>query len=416
MEELVSSTHARAANVARASYGRLLALLVANTRDISAAEDALADAFEEALIRWPVVGIPENPEAWLLTVARNRQTDRFRSAAYRTSTPLEGALDRADSIEEIDVDVIGDKRLALMFLCAHPAIDVNIRTPLMLQTVLGFRAEEIARAFAIPTPTMAQRLVRAKHRIRDIGLPFAVPERSEMASRLPDVLEAVYGTYAIDWHGVAGSTQRDSLSWEALYLAETLADLLSSEPETLGLAALICFSLARAPGRLDADGFLIPLLLQDTSRWDETLIARGESYLLRAHHYGKIGRFQLEAAIQSVHCARRTTDMTDWKTLRKLHEALIDCAPTLGAVVSLAVVVTEIEGPTAGLAILDAMDSSHAQRFQPAWATRAHFLTKVGRATEAVMAFNKAISLTTDPVARTYLRRKVSELNEHDGR
>lgn len=410
MEELVSVTNARAASVARASYGRLLALLVANTRDISAAEDALADAFEQALIRWPVAGIPENPEAWLLTVARNRQTDRFRSSAYRTSTPLDVALDRVDSIDEIDVDAIGDKRLALMFVCAHPAVDINIRTPLMLQTVLGFRTEEIARAFAIPTPTMAQRLVRAKRRIRDTGIPFVVPERSEMASRLPDVLEAVYGTYSIDWHGVAGSTERDSLSWEALYLAETLADLLSSEPETLGLAALICFSLARAPGRLDADGLLIPLLLQDTSRWDGTLIARGESYLLRAHHYGKIGRFQLEAAIQSIHCDRRTTSTTDWQILRKLHEALIEYAPTLGAVVSLAVVISEIEGPTTGLTILNAMDSSRAQRFQPAWAARAHLLSKAGFVTEAVLAFNKAISLTTDPVARAYLERKALEL------
>lgn len=414
MEELVSLVHARAANVARASYGRLLALLIAKNRDIPAAEDALADAFERALTTWSVSGIPENPEAWLLTVARNRQIDRQRSMAYRTSVSLDELLNDADLNHAVNVGLIEDKRLALMFVCAHPAIEVNIRTPLMLQTVLGFRTEEIARSLAIPTPALTQRLVRAKRRIRGAGIPFFVPEQSEMAGRLPAVLEAVYGTFAIDWRGVGGATERESLTWEALYLAETLANLLSREPETLGLAALVCFSLARAPARLDVSGSLIPLPLQDVARWNDSLIARGEDHLSRAHQFEKIGRFQIEAAIQAVHCSRKRSGKTDWATLSKLHLALIDCAPTLGAVVSFAVVTGEIEGPSAGLAILDSMDSLKSQRFQPAWAARAYLLEKMGRTQEAVSAFEKAISITTDPVERNYLKKQVSKLGESE--
>ncbi|MGD8169885.1 RNA polymerase sigma factor [Herbiconiux sp. P16] len=450
-----SAARARAELAARASYGRLLAVLAAPTRDIAGAEDALADAFERALRTWPEAGVPDNPEAWLLTVARNRQRDDLGSAARRTSVPLDvldadeppggrveggpgGASFFGASVDPvgvdpagIDLDAVPDKRLELLFVCAHPAIDPAVRTPLMLQAVLGFDAAQIATAFVVPAPAMAQRLVRAKRRIRDAGIPFAVPERSAMGARLPPVLEAVYGCYAIDWQRVSGQTLRDSLAAEALYLATTLAQLLPTEPEVQGLAALLCLSLARTDARTGPAGEHVPLAEQDTTLWDTALIARGESHLRRAHALAVaqlvpaagagtstgtgaagapgFGRFQLEAALQSVHCARAATGETDWRTLLSLNEALVRVAPTLGAQVSLAATIAEVDGPEAGLAHLDALaadDSAAAAlaRFQPAWATRAHLLAQAGRTTEARAAYAKAISLTTDARLRAHLQ------------
>jgi predicted RNA polymerase sigma factor len=393
--------------VARASYGRLLALLAAPIGDIPLAEDALADAFEQALKTWPASGVPANPEGWLLTVARNRIRDVFKSSAHRTSTPL-GDLEPS-MLDDLDLDAIPDKRLELMFVCAHPAIDAGVRTPLMLQTVLGFEAAQIASAFAMPPSAMAQRLVRAKRRIRDARIPFAVPTRQDMPARLPAVLEAVYGAYAIDWMLVAGETVREPLSGEALYLAATLAELLEDEPEVYGLAALIALSLARADARV-VDGRHVPLDDQDTSRWDTALIAQGEAWLRRGHALSRIGRFQLEAAIQSVHCARAVSGETDWVTLRKLYEALVAVAPSLGARVSLAAVIGRIDGPDAGLSALDAIDGPAAQRFQPAWATRAHLLASAGRLGEAATAYEKAISLTTDPALREFLLERAEHV------
>lgn len=388
--------------VARASYGRLLALLAAQTGDIPLAEDALADAFEQALRRWPESGTPDNPDGWLVTVARNRVRDAVKSAARRTSTAL-GAIE-VPMFDNLDLDAIPDKRLELMFVCAHPAIDPAVRTPLMLHTVLGFQATQIASAFAMPAAAMAQRLVRAKRRIRDARIPFTVPTRQDMPSRLPAVLEAVYGAYAIDWL-VSGEMVRESLAAEALYLAATLAELLEDEPETYGLVALIALSLSRVDARM-VGGRHVPLDEQDTSQWNHALIAQGEASLRQAHSLGSIGRFQLEAAIQSVHCARTTTGVTDWATLRKLYKALITIAPSLGAHVSLAAVIARIDGPEAGLTELDAIDEPAVQLFQPAWATRAHLLAASGRRGEAASAFEKAISLTTDASLREHLRQQ----------
>lgn len=327
------------AAAASRSRGRLVAQLAQRTRDLALAEDALADAFERALRTWPTHGVPASPEAWLLTVARRRQIDILRSSAQRTAAPFdEGAHGSIDS----DQPLTADPTLGVLFACAHPAIAATVRTPLLLAVVFGFEVEPIARAFHVPTSTMAQRLVRAKRRIRDAGIPIAVPPPSDRAPRVPAVLEAIYGAFAIDWleaHPDNSDTPADQARWLAVLLAAELGD----DPEAWGLAALITLASARAGGRVGSPW--PPLLDQDTTLWSRELIAEGEALLRRASALGRpLGRFQLEAAIQSVHCDRARSGVLDEATLLALYRGLVAIAPTEGAVRALAAVEADQRG------------------------------------------------------------------------
>ncbi len=385
----------RAADAARTSYGRLLALLAARCGDVTMAEDALADAFERAVRHWPVEGVPANPDAWLLTVARNRIRDVVTGAPARRTVALDPALHDPGLLDRIDPDALEDRRLELMFVCAHPAIDPATRTPLMLNTLLGCTAEQIGRAFTVPTATMAARLTRAKKRIRQARIPFRIPERAELPARVDAVLETVYGAFAIDWH-TTGRERNDSLTGEALHLAEVLTQVLPDDPEAHGLAALIDLCTARADARTDALGNYIPLERQDRGRWDAELVARGHAHLRHAYSFATLGRYQLEAAIQAAEGSG-----ADPAVLLDAHRALHSFAPTLGSATSLAAATARVHGPAAGLAILDAEIGD--PRFQPAWAVRAHLCGLLGHSGQAYAAYTKAIDLSHDTAERRFL-------------
>jgi RNA polymerase sigma-70 factor (ECF subfamily) len=408
-----SQARAAAETVARGSYGKLVAYLSARTRDVAAAEDALSDAFAAALADWPVSGIPHSPEAWLLAVARRKAVD----AARRRRTG-EQATDQirlmAEELEAAAVTDIPDQRLALMFACAHPAIDPAIRAPLILQTVLGFDAATIASAFLVAPATMGQRLSRAKSKIREAGVPFRVPERADLRERLDAVLAAIYAAFAEGWSDPAGTeARRRNLSEEGIWLGRLVVSLLPDAPEALGLLALMLFAEARRNARRTAAGDYVPLAEQDVGAWDARLIDEAETLLRRASAMREIGRYQLEAAVQSAHVVRRLTGTADWAAIEKLYDALLALTWSPVVAINRAVAVAETQGAAAGLAALDALsDDARLAEYQPYWAARAQLLARMGDAQAAGRAYERAIGLESDPAVRRFLQDHRSGLKE----
>jgi predicted RNA polymerase sigma factor len=399
--------------VARRSYGKLVAFLAARTRDVAAAEDALSEAFAAALADWPRNGCPANPEAWLLTVARRKSIDfaRRRKTGEIVSEELQRVAEVLGS-GPADAE-IPDRRLALMFACAHPAIEAGIRAPLILQVVLGLDAAKVASTFLISPATMGQRLVRAKTKIRQAGIPFSVPEREELPSRLDTVLAAIYAAFAEGWTDPGGTDlARRDLTEEALFLARLVTELLPDEPEALGLLALMLHAEARRRARRSPDGEYVPLAQQDSELWDPQMIVEAETLLRRASDLSSIGRYQLEAALQSAHVYRCRTGQANWAEVVQLYDALLVIAGSPVIAINRALALAELHGASAGLAAMREVAAADARlaEYQPYWAARAELLAKSGAYSEALEAYETAIGLERDPSVRRFLQQRQSAL------
>jgi len=403
------STHRTIERVARESYGRLVAYLSSHTRDVASAEDALSNALVRALTTWPRDGVPENPEAWLLTTARHAIIDhvRHQQVAEASEPTLQFLREESKEPNMTLSTEFPDERLKLLFVCAHPAIDPGMHTPLMLQTVLGLDAVRIAHAFLVSPTTMGQRLVRAKTKIRDGGIRFEVPQERELPQRLDAVLEAIYAAFGLGWDDMAGVDQRGrDLAEEAIWLARVLLQLMPAEAEVHGLLALMLHCEARRAARRGPDGRFIPLSEQDSRQWSLPLMEEAERHLAEAASRGRTGRFQLEAAIQSVHAERARSGRIEWTAIMRFYEQLIRISPTLGTRTGYAAALGEANGPEAGLAVLDGIDPDAVSAYQPYWAVRAHLLQRLGKTSEAADAFDRAIGLAEDPAVRQFLLQK----------
>ena len=404
--------------VARRSYGKLVAYLAARTRDVAAAEDALSEAFLSALADWPRNGCPANPEGWLLTVARRKVIDAARR--HSTTEAAAGELQiLAEGLEAAAAESveIPDRRLALMFACAHPAIEAQVRSPLMLQVVLGLDAKTIASAFLSSPAAMGKRLVRAKEKIRQAGIPFVVPGREELAGRLDTVLETIYAAFAEGWSGAGGTdggvdVVRRELTGEAMFLARLVTELLPEEPEALGLLALMLHAEARRAARRSAEGEFVPLTAQDPELWDAGMIDEAEGLLLRARTLGAIGHYQMEAALQSAHVHRCQTGVANWAEVVALYDALFALSGSPVVAINRALAIAELRGAQAGLdALPEASEDGRLAEYQPYWATRAELLARTGAHCKAREAYEIAIGLERDAAVRRFLQERQAALS-----
>jgi RNA polymerase sigma-70 factor (ECF subfamily) len=390
--------------IARESYGRLVALLVLRTRDVASAEDFLADAFAAALEQWPAHGVPGNPDGWLVTVAKRRHVDVLRRGQVQANGEPHLQMLAAE-IEEVSQpsEELPDRRLALMFACAHPLIERGARAPLILQTVLGISAKAIASAFLVSPGSMSQRLVRAKAHIKECRIPFRVPDQQEMPERLDAVLEALYAAYSTGWDE---SQVASELAPEAIWLSRLSATLLPEEPEAKALLAMMLYAEARRGARRDTQGCYVPFDLQDISLWDRSLIFDAENLLHACNRAGPTGRYQLEAAIQSAHIAGRLTGANCWPAIVSLYDHLVSLTNSPVAALNRAAALAEVAGADAALAELRAISADKRMLgYQPYWATLGHLHLRAGNIEVGREALRVAIGLSTDNAVRQHLRQ-----------